>query len=311
VHGAAPEHREDAVRAAVYTQSGSPADVLSVTEVAEPHAGPGQVRVAVRAAGVNPIDWKIVGGLTGHSPASPTVPGIDAAGVVDEVGEGVTDVRVGDAVFGHATDGSAAEYAVLTAWAPKPDATPFEVAGALPVAGETAVRVLDILGLESGQTVVVDGASGGVGTATVQVAASRGLRVIGTAGAANQDFVRSLGAVPTLHGPGLADRVRALAPDGVDGGVDTAGKGSVRDLIALTGDPAKVITIADFGAAELGVHVTSGGGGQAPRLAQVADLLATGRLQVPIAGTYPLERIGEAYAESQGGHVRGKLVLVP
>jgi NADPH:quinone reductase-like Zn-dependent oxidoreductase len=302
---------EVAMRAAVYTQTGDPAEVLSVTEVEEPHAGPGQVRIAVRAAGVNPIDWKIVRGMTGRSPDAPTVPGIDAAGVVDEVGEGVTGVQVGDAVFGHASGGSAAEYAVLSAWAPKPGITPFEVAGGLPVAGETAVRVLDLLGLQTGQTVVVDGASGGVGSATVQVAVARGLRVIGTAGEANQDFVRSLGAQPTLHGPGLADRVRELASNGVDGGVDTAGKGSVRDLIALTGDPAKVVTIADFGAAELGVQVTSGGGGQAPRLAQVADLLAADRLQMPLAGTYPLDRIGEAYAQSQDGHVRGKLVLVP
>jgi NADPH:quinone reductase-like Zn-dependent oxidoreductase len=302
---------EAAMRAAVYTQTGDPAEVLSVTEVEEPHAGPGQVRIAVRAAGVNPIDWKIVRGMTGRSPDAPTVPGIDAAGVVDEVGEGVTGVQVGDAVFGHASGGSAAEYAVLSAWAPKPGVTPFEVAGGLPVAGETAVRVLDLLGLQTGQTVVVDGASGGVGSATVQVAIARGLRVIGTAGEANQDFVRSLGAQPTLHGPGLADRVRELASNGVDGGVDTAGKGSVRDLIALTGDPAKVVTIADFGAAELGVQVTSGGGGQAPRLAEVADLVAADRLQMPLAGTYPLDRIGEAYAQSQDGHVRGKLVLVP
>lgn len=299
------------MRAAVYTRSGSPTEVLGVAEVDEPHAGPGQVRIAVHAAGVNPIDWKIVGGMTGRAPDAPTVPGIDAAGVVDEVGEGVADVQLGDAVFGHATGGSAAEFAVLTAWAHIPDGTPFEEAGGLPVAGETAVRVLDLLGLREGQTVVVDGASGGVGTVTVQVAIARGLTVIGTAGEANQDFVRSLGAVPTLHGPGLADRVRELAPAGVDGGVDTAGKGSVRDLVELTGDPGKVVTIADFGAAELGVHVTSGGGGVAARLAQIAGLLAAGRLHVPIAGSYPLERIDEAYAASQGGHVRGKLVLLP
>jgi NADPH:quinone reductase-like Zn-dependent oxidoreductase len=302
---------EAPVRAAVYTQNGDPTAVLSVTELDEPHAGPAQVRIAVRAAGVNPIDWKIVRGMTGRSPAGPTVPGIDAAGVVDEVGEGVTGVRVGDAVFGHAVGGSAAEYTVLSAWAPKPGVASFDVVGGLPVAGETAVRVLDLLGLQAGQTVVVDGASGGVGNVAVQLAVARGLRVIGTAGEANQDFVRSLGALATLHGPGLAGRVRELAPDGVDGALDTAGKGSVRDLVALTGDPAKVVTIADFGAAELGVQVTSGGGGQAPRLAQVAELLAAGRLQVPIAGTYPLEQIGVAYAESQDGHVRGKLVLVP
>jgi NADPH:quinone reductase-like Zn-dependent oxidoreductase len=302
---------EAAVRAAVYTRSGTPAEVLSVAEVEEPHAGPGQVRVAVRTAGVNPIDWKVVRGMTGRTPTGPTVPGIDAAGVVDEVGEGVTDVRVGDAVFGQATGGSAAEYAVLTAWAPKPENTPFDVVGGLPVAGETAVRVLDLLQLQAGQTVVVDGASGGVGSTTVQVAVARGLTVIGTAGEANQDFVRSLGALPTPHGPGLADRVRALAPEGVHGAVDTAGKGSVRDLIALTGDPTKVVTIADFGAAELGVQVTGGGGGLAQRLAQVADLLSAGRLHVHVAGSYPLERISEAYAESAGGHVRGKLVLTP
>jgi NADPH:quinone reductase-like Zn-dependent oxidoreductase len=299
------------VRAAVYTETGDPGDVLHVAEVGEPHAGPGQVRIAVRTAGVNPIDWKTVGGLRGGSPDHPTVPGIDAAGVVDEVGPEVTGVQVGDAVFGHATGGSAAELAVLSAWAHKPAGTPFEVAGGLPVAGETAVRVLDLLGLEAGRTVVVDGASGGVGIATVQVAVARGLVVIGTAGAANQDFVRSLGALPTRYGAGLADRVRALAPAGVDGGVDTAGRGSVRDLVALTGNPAKVVTIADFAATELGVQVTTGGGGQAARLAEVAELLAAGRLDMPIAGTYPLERIGAAYAESRAGHVRGKLVLVP
>jgi NADPH:quinone reductase-like Zn-dependent oxidoreductase len=299
------------MRAAVYAETGDPGEVLSVAEVAEPHAGPGQVRIAVRAAGVNPVDWKIVGGMMGGSPDEPTVPGIDAAGVVDEVGEGVTGVQVGDAVFGQAVTGSAAEYAVLSAWAPKPGGASFEVAGGLAVAAETAVRVLDLLGLEAGQTVVVDGASGGVGVVTVQVARSRGLRVIGTAGEGNQDFVRSLGALPTLHGPGLADRVRALAPGGVDGGVDTAGKGSARDLVALTGDPHKVVTIADFGAGELGVQVTTGGGGRGARLEQVAELLAAGRLELPIAGTYPLERIGEAYAESRAGHVRGKLVLLP
>jgi NADPH:quinone reductase-like Zn-dependent oxidoreductase len=241
----------------------------------------------------------------------PTVPGVDAAGVVDEVGEGVTGVRVGDAVFGQATGGAAAEYAVLSVWAAKPEGASFEVAGGLAVPAETAVRVLDVLGLSSGQTVVVDGASGGVGVVTVQVARSRGLRVIGTAGEANQEFLRSLGAEPTVYGPGLADRVRALAPDGVDGGIDTAGRGSVRDLVELTGDPAKVVTIADFSAKELGVQVTSGGGGQGPRLEQVAELLAAGRIELPIAGRYPLERAGEAYEESRAGHVRGKLVLLP
>jgi NADPH:quinone reductase-like Zn-dependent oxidoreductase len=260
---------------------------------------------------VNPADWKSVSGMLGNPPEDVKVPGIDAAGVVDEVGEGVTGVQVGDPVFGQAASGSAAEYAVLSVWAAQPDAVSFEVAGALAVVGETAVRVLDLLGLEAGQTVVVDGASGGVGVVTVQVAVSRGLRVIGTAGEANQNFIRSFGAQPTLHGPGLADRVRVLAADGVDGGIDTAGKGSVRDLVELTGNPGKVVTIADFGAGELGVQVTTGGGDRRPRLEEIAELLAAGKLDLPVARTYPLERIGEAYAESRAGHVRGKLVLVP
>lgn len=299
------------MRAAIYSRTGEPAEVLSVGQVDEPHAGPGQVRIAVRAAGVNPVDWKLVTGVMGTPPASPKVPGVDAAGIVDEVGDEVSGVEVGDAVFGQATGGAAAEYAVLTVWAPKPEGTSFEVAAGLGVPGETAVRVLDALGLTSGQTVVIDGASGGVGVVAVQVARSRGLRVIGTAGAGNQEFVASLGAEPTLYGPGLADRVRALAPDGIDGGIDTAGRGSVHDLIALTGDPAKVVTIADFAAKDLGVQVTSGGSGQGPRLAQIAELAAAGRIELPIAGTYPLDRTGEAYEESRAGHVRGKLVLIP
>lgn len=299
------------MRAVVHTRTGEPSEVLSVVETDDPHAGRGQVRIVVRAAGVNPVDWKLVTGLMGGPPDRPRVPGIDAAGLVDEIGDGVTGVRIGDPVFGHATGGSAAEYAVLSAWAAKPEAVPFEAAGALPVAGETAVRVLDLLGLRSGQTVVVDGASGGVGAVTVQVALARGLRVIGTAGEGNQEFLRSLGAEPTLYGPGLAERVRAIAPDGVDGGIDTAGRGSVRELVELVGDPAKVVTIADFSAGDLGVQVTTGGGGQRERLEQVAALLADGALQVPVAQTYPLERVGEAYDTSRDGHVRGKLVLLP
>ncbi len=297
------------MRAVVYTEYGDP-DVLSVGEVEEPHAGRGQVRIAVRAASVNPIDWKVVsGGMSGGGrPDGPSVPGSDAAGVVDEVGEGVTGVQVGDPVFGLGS-GTAAEHAVLRAWAPKPPNVSFETAAGLGVAGETAVRVLDLLGLPEGRTVVVDGASGGVGIATVQVAVSRGLQVIGTSSPANADFVRSLGALHTPYGEGLADRLREIAPDGVDGAVDTAGRGSVRDLVALTGDPGRVVTIADFGAAVLGVQVTSGGGGGAARLAEVGALVVQGRLEMPVEAVYPLEQVAEAYRRSREGHVRGKLVL--
>ncbi|SNS55178.1 NADPH:quinone reductase [Geodermatophilus saharensis] len=299
------------MRAVVYTEYGEP-EVVGVGEVDEPHAGPGRVRVAVRAASVNPIDWKQVTGLMarGAAPDGPAVPGFDAAGVVDEVGEGVTGVRVGDAVFGLGR-ATAAEHAVLTAWAPVPAGTGLEEAAGLGVAGETAVRVLDLLGLPEGATVVVDGASGGVGGATVQVAVSRGLRVVGTSSPANADYVRSLGALHTPYGEGLPDRVRELVPGGVDGAVDTAGRGSVRDLVALTGDPGRVVTVADFGAGDLGVQVTTSSEGAAPRLAEVARLAADGRLRLPVAGTYPLERSAEALRRSREGHVRGKLVLTP
>lgn len=299
------------MRAVTYTEFGGP-EVLSVTDVEEPHAGPGQVRVAVHAAGLNPVDRKIFSGATGGDPpAAPTIPGIDAAGIVDQVGAGVTGVQIGDGVFGPAVAGSLAEYALLEEWAPRPGSTPWEVAGGMVVTGETAVRTLDAVRLRTGETLLVDGAAGGVGIIAVQLGVIRGAAVIGTASESNHDFLRSLGAQPTTYGQGLVDRVRAIVPDGVDAALDTAGKGSVPDLVTLTGDPGRVVTIADFGAAELGVQVSSGGGDRGPALQQISDLLAEGRLTTPVAGTYSLDQAADAYRESLGGHVRGKLVVLP
>jgi NADPH:quinone reductase-like Zn-dependent oxidoreductase len=297
------------MRAVVYSEQGPP-EVLHVAEVEEPHAGAGQVRVAVRAAGVNPVDWKVRGGMM---PVDlPRIDGREAAGVVDEVGEGVDGASAGDEVFGLA-DGGAAEYAVMSIFARKPaDASWEEVAG-LPVAVETSVRVFKLLGLSAGQTIVIDSASGGVGAAAVQLAVARGARVIGTTSERNHDFLRSLGAEPTTYGAGLADRVRALAPDGVDCGFDTAGRGGVHDLIQLTGDPAKVATIADFGAGSLGVQVTGGAGSEraVEALPEVAELIAAGRFHLPVQQAFRFEEAAEAHRVSEGGHVRGKLVLLP
>ena len=298
------------MRAVTYTEFGGP-EVLAVTDVPEPHAGPGQVRIAVRAAGLNPVDWKIFGGMMGGQVTGPRTPGIDAAGVVDEVGDGVTGVRVGDEVFGYAAGGSLAEFALLDTWATRPATTPWEVAGGLVVTGETAVRTLNLVRVTAGDALVVDGAAGGVGLVAVQLAVHRGAQVIGTAGQGNHEFVRSLGAIPTTYGAGLVERVREIAPDGVDAALDTAGKGSVADLVTLTGDPTRVVTIADFGASELGVHVSTGGGERGPALRQVAELLAGGSLTTPVAGTFTLEQAGDAYRTSQSGHVRGKLVVLP
>jgi len=302
------------MKAVTFAEYGGP-EVLHVTEVEDPRPGPGQVRVAVRAAGVNPIDWKARSGFMAEvMPASfPVVDGREAAGVIDQVGDGVTGAAVGDEVFGFAVGGAAAEYAVLDDFAAKPASASWEQAAALPVAVETSVRVFTVLGgLGDGQTIVVNGAAGGVGVAAVQLARARGARVIGTASESNHEFLRSLGAEPTTYGDGLVDRVRALAPNGVDLAFDTAGKGGVPDLITLTGDPERVATIADFSAAALGVKVTGGGDFRAAEaLGEAAELIEAGRLQIPVAATFPFSQAAEAHRVSQEGHVRGKLVLIP
>jgi len=303
------------MRAVQYRTFGEPADVMSLATVDEPHAGPGAVRIAVEAIGVNPVDWKVLGGaMSGASagdevPGGPTTPGMDVAGVVDEVGDGAGEVAVGDRVVGYAASGALAEHAVLQVWARAPEEVTSEQAATLPVPAETALRVLEALGLEEGQTLLVDGGAGAVGIAITQIALSRGAQVVATASEANHDFLRELGAVPTTYGEGLVERVRALEPQGVDGALDAAGKGSVRDLVELTGDPARVVTIADFGAGELGVQVSGGDDQRGRRLQEAARLAGLGVVRIPVARTYPLEEAVAAYEESRGGHVRGKLVI--
>jgi NADPH:quinone reductase-like Zn-dependent oxidoreductase len=298
----------------MFDEYGGP-EVLRVGDADEPHAAEGQVRIAVRASGVNPIDWKArSGAMREVMPSSlPVIDGREASGVVDEVGPGVTGVAPGDEVFGFTVGGAAAEYAVLDDFARKPEALSFEEAAALPVGVETSVRVFNVLGgLGEGQTIVINGAAGGVGALAVQLAVARGARVIGTASEANHDFLRSLGAEPTTYGPGLEERVRALAPAGVDLAFDTAGRGDVPQLVALTGDPARVATIADFGAAALGVKVTGGADARAAEaLDEAAGLIADDRLHAAVAQAFGFADAADAHRASEGGHVRGKLVLVP
>jgi len=302
------------MKAVTFTEYGEP-DVLHVADADAPRPGPGQVRVAVRAAGVNPIDWKARSGMIREvMPLQfPVIDGREAAGVVDEVGPDVNGVAPGDEVFGFAVGGAAAEEAVLDDFARKPAGLAWEEAAALPVAVETSLRVFGLLGgVGEGQTLVVNGAAGGVGVAAVQIARARGARVIGTASEANHEFLRSLGVEPTTYGDGMADRIRALAPDGVDLAFDTAGKGGIPDLVALTGDPARVATIADFGAGALGVKVTGGAEGRAPgALDEAAALVEAGRLSMPVAQTFTFAEAADAHRVSSEGHVRGKLVLVP
>ena len=300
------------MRALQFHRYGGP-EVLEWAEAPDRHAGTGQIRIAVRAASVNPIDWKMMSGaMAGDQELDrPVYLGYDAAGVVDEVGDGVTGVSVGDDVFGRGPD-TQAEYALLDSWAVKPAAVDWAVAAAAGVAGETAERGLRLLGVEPGQTLFVDGGAGGVGAVVVQVALADGVRVIASAGPANQDYLRELGAIPVTYGEGVADRVRAAAGGGVDAVFDVAGKTDIQELIGLTSVPSHVLTIANFAAGQAGAQVTGGGADSKPEqaLSRTAELLEGNKLVIKVQ-TFPFERAAEAYEISQAGHVRGKLVLVP
>ncbi|GIE32803.1 NADPH:quinone reductase [Actinoplanes italicus] len=301
------------MEAIVFDRFGGP-EVLRMTEVGLPEPGPGQVRLRVVSAAVNPVDHKIRNGwLEAVFPTVfPAVPGWEAAGVVDEVGEGVTGLASGDEVFGFTDTGSYAGYALATVVARKPAALSWDEAAALPVAGETAQRVLDLLAVTGGETVLVHGAAGAVGGLAVQLAVARGATVIGTASAANHDHLRSLGVIPVTYGDGLADRVRALAPRGVDAVFDAAGQGAVQVSVELRGTTDRIITIADAVAAqEAGVPFSAGGERTAEALAALADLAVAGRLHVEVADTYPLAEAAKAQEQSATGHTRGKLLLHP
>lgn len=286
-------------------------EVLEVADAPEPHPGPGEIRIQVRASSVNPLDWKLRSGLMagGQPLEAPGRLGFDAAGVVDELGEGVTDVAVGDDVFGLGSN-TAAELAVLTAYAKKPASVDWSVAAAAGVASETAIRVLDLVGVGSGSTVLVDGGAGGVGAVTVQVAVARGATVVATAGEDNLGYLAEIGATGIRYGEGMADRARAAAPDGFDAVVDIAGKTDAAVLVGLVAEPAQIVSIANFGATGSGIQVTSGGGDPQAAMAEAAQLLEQNRLVIKIQ-TFPLARAAEAHRISEGGHVRGKLVLLP
>ena len=298
------------MKAARFSRFGGP-EVLEIVDLPDPHAGPGQVRIAVRAAGVNASDWKKRQGLM--DPELPQTLGYEAAGVVDELGDGVADVRIGDRVFGLSGEGAAqAELAVLSCYAPIPPSLDFAAAAALPAAVETAWRALDQLGVGSGSTLLVNGASGSVGSAAVQLAVARGARVIGTASPANHDHLRILGAEPVAYGDGLGDRVRALAPDGVDLALDVAGSGVLPELIELAGGAGHVLTVADFnGAQQHGVRFSRGDDGRALHaLSEIGPLIESGRFTVPVGQAFPLAGIAEAHRAGEQGRVRGKLVLL-
>lgn len=298
------------MRAVVHDEFGGP-EVLHLGEVPEPEAGPGQVRIRVDAVGVNAFDGKVRSGAmeAAFRTQLPAVPGLEVSGVVDQVGADVVGVAPGDRVTGPAGRG-AAELAVLGMWAPVPDGMDAVQAAALPVVAETSRRALRILDLKPGETLLVHGASGGVGGLTTQLAVAAGVRVIGTASAANQERVAGYGATPVTYGPGLVDRVRALAP-AVDAVLDTAGSGVLPDSIELRGGTDRVLTLTDPAAYALGVEFSERSEHSAETLAEVVDLVLRGEVSVPVAKVLPFAEAARAQSLVDDGHAGGKVVLVP
>ncbi|RSM44192.1 NADP-dependent oxidoreductase [Amycolatopsis balhimycina DSM 5908] len=300
------------MKAIVYGEYGGP-EVLRLEDIEEPHAGPGQVRLKVVAAGVNPVDYKIRRGwMPDMAPASlPAIPGVEAAGVVDEVGPGVTGVEVGDEVLAPTVTGSYAEYALADDFARKPAGLGWETAAALPVALETADRVLDTLMAADGETLLVHGAAGPVGAFGVQLAVARGVTVLGTASPRNHDYLRSLGAYPVTYGDGLADRVRALAPHGIDAVFDAAGQDALDVSIELRGSTDRIVTITDLRAFDLGIVFSGESRRFGAQLAEYAQLVADDALSVRIAATFALADAALAHELSETVHAGGKVVLIP
>jgi NADPH:quinone reductase-like Zn-dependent oxidoreductase len=293
-------------------------DVLGVVEVPRPVPGPGHALVRVRATAINPGEAKIrEGALRDRFPATfPSGQGSDLAGVVEELGQDVHGLDVGDEVLGF-TDERAAHAELVVAPAgdlvPRPPAVPWEVAGSLYVAGTTAAAVVRAVELKAGDCVVVSGAAGGVGSIAVQLARHAGARVIGLASEVNHHWLESHGIVPVTYGEGVAERIRAAANGVVDAFIDCIGGGYVELALELGVAPERIDTIADFAAVQK--HGVKGEGnamgGGAPTLAELAGLVADGRLEVPIARTYPLSEVRAAFRELDSGHVHGKIVLRP
>jgi NADPH:quinone reductase-like Zn-dependent oxidoreductase len=292
-------------------------DALEVREVPAPQAGPGQVRVRVTAAGLNPMDWIMTADAGTAARFGLTLPagfGTDYAGVVDQVGDGVTGFAPGDRVFGGALSRAVADFVVVEPDRGNagdeahhtPDGIDDPTAATLTIAGRTASAALAAVGLGPDDTVLVGGAGGGVGVFAVQLARIAGARVVGTGSATSADHLRGLGAEPVAYGDGLADRVRALAPGGVTAAVDLHGVDTVHVARELGVPDNRICTVA---AQVDGVAAANGANATPADLEEVARLVAAGRLRVPVAARFPIGRIREAAELQAGRHVRGKVVI--
>jgi len=300
------------MRAISFSEYGGP-EVLREVDVDSPEPRADQVRVQVRAAGVNTFDCKLrAGAFAGQIRLRlPHVPGAEVAGLLDAVGRDVAGTQVGDPVFGWAKSGGYAERATLSTFADVPAGLSWVDAAALPVAGEAANRALETLGLRAGETLLVHGAAGAVGTIAVQLALRAGATVVGTAGPSNQEDLTALGVTATVYGDGLLDRVRQLAPQGVDAVLDIAGKGALPASIELRGGTDRVVTLADPAASSLGVAFLAGtdSGQTAQLLAMLAGAVRAGQLALPTPRTFGLAPAADAHTLSERGTGRRKIVL--
>jgi len=307
------------MKAVVYREFGGP-DALEITDVPEPRVGPDWVKISVRAVSVNPVDWKLAGGMLDALLEThfPSIPGWDVAGVVESVGPAVRRLAPGDEVYGYVRKdtihgGTYAEKvaAPLRTVTLKPKNMDFTQAAAVPLAGLTAYQTLiHDLQIAAGETVVVHAAAGGVGSFAVQIAVAQGATVIGTASEKNHDYLRSLGAIPVTYGEGLVERVREIAPDGVDAVLDLIGGDALKDSPALLSAKSKgrLVSVTNPVVKELGgimgdVHpdVTD--------LDAITKLVEAGKIKVDVSAVYPLEEVAKAWSENMTGHTRGKIVL--
>lgn len=301
------------MKAVAFSTIGPP-DVLRVMEFEDPQAGNGQIRVKIKAAGVQPADCGIRG--SGWAPPNvtlrmPQILGNEFAGTIDQVGEGVRGFEVGEDVIGWSLLACYAEYVVVSAdqVVRKPDSMPWEEAGVLTASGQTADTALQALGIGEGDTVLIHAAAGGVGSFAVQIARAWGARVIGTASERNHDYLRSLGAVPVVYGPGLVDRVKAAAPEGVSAALDAAGEEALLASLELVGDRSRIGTIVAFNRVEeLGVLAIRSQRSK-DRLAALVQLYEQGKLLIHVSRAFSLSEAAEAHRTVESGHVRGKVVL--
>ncbi|KYG25709.1 NADP-dependent oxidoreductase [Priestia endophytica] len=301
------------MKAAAISASGPP-NVLKVMEFDNPHAGAGQVRVRIRAAGIQPFDLEVRS--SGWAPPGlevryPQILGNEFAGIIDQVGDKVTDFSVGSEVLGWALLACYAEYVVVSVdqIVHKPQNMPWEEAGAITASGQTAHTALQELGVDKGDTILIHAAAGGVGTFAVQLAQAWGATVIGTASERNHDYLRSLGAFPVTYGDDLVDRVRSLAPNGVNVAFDAAGDHALHASLELVENKDRIGTIVAFDLAEeLGVRPIRSQR-SVDRLAELVELYSQGKLQIYIRKAFPLHQAADAHREIESGHGRGKVVL--